>query len=130
MNEKALGLLGISQKGGNVAIGEEPVGNAARTGKARLIILAADAADHTVRRAKSFAALHESPLIAVEADKKALGALFGRTSVAMLTLTDIFLAQRFLELLEPKEQYQPQLEAVQKKAAVIRQRKQAKGKKG
>lgn len=49
MDEKTLGLLGIAQKGGNIAIGEEPVGASARAGKARLIILAADAAGHTVR---------------------------------------------------------------------------------
>ena len=62
MHEKALGLLGISQKGGNIELGEEPVGAVARAGKARLIILASDAAGHTVRRAQSFAALHSSPV--------------------------------------------------------------------
>ncbi len=122
MNEKALGLLGISQKGGNIEIGEEPVGAVARAGKARLIILASDAAGHTIRRAQSFAALHASPLIQIDADKDTLGAVFGRNSVAMAALTDVFLAQRFLETLAEPERYGAQLEAVREKAASMKQR--------
>lgn len=122
MNEKALGLLGISQKGGNIEIGEEPVGAVARAGKARLIILASDAAGHTIRRAQSFAALHTSPLIQIDADKDTLGAVFGRNSVAMAALTDVLLAQRFLETLAEPERYGAQLEAVREKAASMKQR--------
>ena len=107
MHEKALGLLGISQKGGNIELGEEPVGAVARAGKARLIILASDAAGHTVRRAQSFAALHSSP-------------------VAMAALTDVFLAQRFLETLGEPERYQEQLTAVKEKAAAMKQRQSEK----
>ena len=122
MNEKALGLLGISQKGGNIEIGEEPVGAVARAGKARLLIRASDAAGHTSRRAQSFAALHTSPLIQIDADKDTLGAVFGRNSVAMAALTDVFLAQRFLETLAEPERYGAQLEAVREKAASMKQR--------
>ena len=122
MNEKALGLLGISQKGGNIEIGEEPVGAVARAGKARLIILASEAAGHTIRRAQSFAALHTSPLIQIDADKDTLGAVFGRNSVAMAALTDVFLAQHFLETLAEPERYGAQLEAVREKAASMKQR--------
>ena len=122
MNEKALGLLGISQKGGNIEIGEEPVGAVARAGKARLIILASDAAGHTIRRAQFFAALHTSPLIQIDADKDTLGAVFGRNSVAMAALTDVFLAQHFLETLAEPERYGAQLEAVREKAASMKQR--------
>ena len=122
MHEKALGLLGISQKGGNIELGEEPVGAVARAGKARLIILASDAAGHTVRRAQSFAALHSSPVAVIDA----LGAVFGRTSVAMAALTDVFLAQRFLETLGEPERYQEQLTAVKEKAAAMKQRQSEK----
>ncbi len=126
MHEKALGLLGISQKGGNIELGEEPVGAVARAGKARLIILASDAAGHTVRRAQSFAALHSSPVAVIDADKDTLGAVFGRTSVAMAALTDVFLAQRFLETLGEPERYQEQLTAVKEKAAAMKQRQSEK----
>ena len=101
----------------------EPVGTVARSGKARLILLAADAADHTVRRAGSFARLHQTPLVQIEADKDTLGGVFGRTSVAMAALTDVFLAQRFLESLGQPERYGQQLAAVSEKAAAMKQRK-------
>jgi ribosomal protein L30E len=134
MQDKALGLLGISYKGGNVELGEEPVGAVARAGKARLIVLAADAAGHTQRRAASFAALHDTPLITVDADKDALGAVFGRTAVAMLALTDVFLAERFLLALDQQERYGAEITAVHNKAVYMKQRKQeaqrAKRKKG
>lgn len=124
MREKALGLLGIAQKGGNVEIGEDPVGQVSKAGTARLIILAADAADHTVRKARSFAARHDTPLITVDGTKDTLGAVFGRTSVAMLALTDIALSQRFLELLEDPEHYGAVLTAVREKAEIMKKRKQ------
>lgn len=128
MQNKALGLLGISLKGGNVEIGEEPVGSAATSGKARLIILAGDAADHTLRKARSFASRHETPLIQVDFTKDTLGGVFGRNSVAMLAVTDIFLAERFLTVLED-ERYAQQLQAVREKARIMKERKRDKRKK-
>lgn len=126
MLEKALGLLAIAQKGGNLEIGEEPVGTAAHGGKARLIILASDAADHTQRRARSYGSLHETPIVTLETDKQTLGSVFGRSSVAMATLTDVFLAKAFLERLEDRERYAQQLVAVTEKAAVMAKRKREK----
>ena len=123
MQDKALGLLSISQKGGNIEIGEEPVGAVARAGKARLIILASDAAGHTVRRAQSFAGLHDSPLVTIEADKDQLGAAFGRTSVAMAALTDVFLAESFLKALGQPEKYAKAIATVHDKAVYMKQRK-------
>ena len=49
-------LYTSTRKGGLAELGEEPVGAAAREGKAHLILVASDASDHTWRRAKSFAA--------------------------------------------------------------------------
>ena len=54
--DRALNYLSIARKGGLAELGEEPVGAAARDGKAHLILVASDASDHTWRRAKSFAA--------------------------------------------------------------------------
>ena len=121
MLEKALGLLAIAQKGGNIEIGEEPVGAAARGGRARLIILASDAAGHTQRRAQSFGNAHQTPIVSIDASKDALGATFGRSSVAMAALTDIFLAKSFLERLDGPERYESQLAAVTEKAAAMAQ---------
>lgn len=126
MDDRALGLLGIAQKGGNVEIGEDPVGQASKAGTARLIILAADAADHTVRKAGSFAARHDTPIVTVDGTKDTLGAVFGRTSVAMIAIKDIALARRFLELLGDPERYGAELKAVREKAETMARRKQQK----
>lgn len=48
--DKALQYLSIARKGGMAELGEEPVGAIARAGKAYLILVAADASDHTWRR--------------------------------------------------------------------------------
>lgn len=122
MLENALGLLAIAQKGGNIQIGEEPVGAVARGGKARLIILASDAAGHTQRRANSFGAVHQTPIVSIDATKDALGAMFGRSSVAMAALTDVQLAKSFLERLDAPDRYGPQLTAVSEKAAALARR--------
>ena len=130
MAEKSLQLLGLARKGGNVAIGEDPVGTAAASGKARLIILAADAASHTRRRASSFGTLHNTPVIFISADKTTLGGIFGRGSVAMAALTDIRLAKAFLQTLEPSEANIQALQAVSQKADIMQQRKQKKRDRG
>ena len=54
--DKALNYLSLARKAGRIELGEEPVGAAARAKKARLIMVASDAGDHSWRRAKSFAA--------------------------------------------------------------------------
>ena len=54
--DKALNYLALARKGGMAELGEGPVGAAARAVKARLVIVASDAGDHTWRRAKSFVA--------------------------------------------------------------------------
>ncbi len=122
MLEKALNLLAIAQKGGNIQIGEEPVGAVARAGKARLIILASDAAGHTQRRAASFAAAHKTPMITLDVDKDRIGSMFGRTAVAMVALTDIFLAKAFLETLDERERYGEAMTEVSQKAASMAKR--------
>jgi ribosomal protein L7Ae-like RNA K-turn-binding protein len=54
--DKALNYMALARKAGRIELGEEPVGGAARAQKARLVIVASDASDHTWRRALSFVA--------------------------------------------------------------------------
>lgn len=53
--EQILSTLGLALRAGSVAVGEEPVGSAARAKHARLILVASDAAPGSVRRAFAFA---------------------------------------------------------------------------
>ena len=103
--DKSLGLLAISRKGGNLALGEEAVGAAARAGRARLVLLAGDAGPHTVRRAKSFVAVTSQLLLTLAYDKDTLGDALGITSCAVAAITDVRLAQAFVKTLGEPEKY-------------------------
>ena len=103
--DKSLGLLAISRMGGNLALGEEAVGAAARAGRARLVLLAGDAGPHTVRRAKSFVAGTSQPLLTLAYDKDTLGDALGITSCAVAAITDVRLAQAFVKTLGEPEKY-------------------------
>lgn len=47
--EHILSMIGLAKKAGRVEIGEEPVGSAARSKHARVILVASDAAAGSVR---------------------------------------------------------------------------------
>ena len=98
--DKSLNYLALARKGGRVELGEEPVGAAARAGKAYLIVVASDAGDHTWRRAKSYAAGTDQQCIRVTFTKDELGMAVGRTSLALAAFTDAPLALAFLSSLE------------------------------
>ncbi|MBE6910478.1 MAG: 50S ribosomal protein L7 [Ruminococcaceae bacterium] len=91
--ENILSMLGLAKKAGRLEAGEEPVGAAARARSARLILLAEDAADNTVRRARHFADAGACLCAQIPASKDALGRAVGRTSCAMLALTDVGFAE-------------------------------------
>ena len=97
--EKILSMIGLAKKAGRVEIGEEPVGAAARAKKARVILLASDAAPSSQRRAASFAEAGSTLLLTVPAGKEQLGAVLGRTSVAMIAVTDVGFAEAIVKKL-------------------------------
>lgn len=91
-NKRVLSLLGLALRGGNLAVGEEPVEAAARARDARILLLAADAAENTRRRAEHFAQAEQCLCLRVPFTKEELGMALGRTSVALAAVTDIGLA--------------------------------------
>lgn len=102
-HERALGLLSLAKKGGNVELGEENTGAACRAGHARLILLAQDASDNAYRRAKGFSG-GRVPFLRVPFGKEALGRACGRAVCAMAALTDVSLALAFVKALgRPQE---------------------------
>ena len=104
-------------------MGEEPVGAAARAGKAYVILVASDASDHTWRRAKSFVAGTEQQCIRVPFTKEELGFVVGRTSLAIAAFTDAALALAFVKALPTPEKYQDVLAKLEEKSKKLRQRK-------
>ena len=122
--DKALNYLSLARKAGRIELGEEPVGAAARAKKARLILVASDAGDHSWRRAKSFVAGTEQLCMKVPFTKDQLGEAIGRTSLAMAAFTDPALALAFLKAMGDPEKYKEALESLDRRTKRIRQRQQ------
>ena len=122
--DKALNYLSLGRKAGRIELGEEPVGAAARAKKARLILVANAAGDHSWRRAKSFVAGTEQLCLKVPFTKDQLGQAIGRTSLAMAAFTDPAMALAFVKALGEPEKYREALESLDKRTARIRQRQQ------
>ena len=101
--DKALNYVALARKAGRIELGEEPVGAAARAQHARLVIVAADASDHTWRRAKSFVAGTEQLCIRIPHDKDQLGEAVGRSSLAIAAFTDPAMALAFVKCLPEQD---------------------------
>ena len=127
--EHILSLIGLAKKAGRVEIGEEPVGSAARSKKARVILIAEDAAAASVRRAKAFADAGSCLYLTIPAGKDDLGRCLGRTSCAMAAVTDIGFADAIVKKLAAMqpEVYGDAAEkiAVKARRAAERKREQA-----
>lgn len=102
--DKLLNLIGLAQKAGRLAVGEEPTGAAARARDARLILVAADAAENSVRRVRHFADAGQCLWCRIGADKDALGRAVGRSSCAMLAVTDIGFAEAIAKKLAESDE--------------------------
>ena len=124
MDNRALNYLALGKKGRLVELGEEPVGAVARAVKARLVIVATDASDHTWRRAKSFVAGTEQQCIRVPFTKEELGFVVGRQSLAIAAFTDAALALAFTKALPNTEKFKDVVDALDIKAQKLRQRKE------
>lgn len=125
-----LRLLGLAKRAGRAELGEEGVGTATAAGKARVIFLASDAAANSVRRAEHFVEGRRTPVLRVPFSKETLGASCGRSSCAMLAITEPGLALSAAVKLAAAcpGQYDSAVEALRAKDARIRQRR-GKGKK-
>ena len=97
--DNALKLLGLALKAGRLEIGEEPVGAVARARKAKLLILASDAAPNTMRRAAHFGEAGNVLFLTTPFTKAELGFAVGRSSCAMMAFTDPGFAASFTQKL-------------------------------
>ncbi len=121
--DKCLNYLALARKGGMAELGEEPVGAAARAGKAYVILVAGDASDHTWRRAKSYAAGTDQQCVRLTCTKEEMGFAIGRTSLAIAAVTDVQLALALVKSLENQEKYKAALEVLNAKAEKLKKRK-------
>ena len=123
-HDPVLRLLGLARKAGRLAVGEEPVGAACRSRSARLILVAENAAPNTFRRCAHFGEQGGALWLPLPRSKEELGFSLGRSTCAMVALTDAGLAAalvRQLSRLDP-ERYGPALEQLEDQARRVLER--------
>ena len=121
--DKALNYLALARKAGAAELGEEPVGGAARAGKAYLILVAKDGSDHTWRRAKSYAAGTAQQCVRLPYSKDEMGLAIGRQELAMAAITDPALALALVQALPEPDKYAEAATALAEKVQKMKQRK-------
>lgn len=91
-SDAALNLIGMALRGGNAAVGREPVRDALRKGGAARVLLAEDAGGALANEMKRLCERYEVP-ITVIGRKADLGRVLGRAEVAVIALTERGLAE-------------------------------------
>ena len=124
MVSKALNYLSLARKGGLAELGEEPVGDLSRTGKAYVIAVASDASDHTWRRAKAYAAGTEQQCLRLPFTKEEMGEAVGRESLAIAAISDAPLALALVQSLPEPDKYQAAIQVLTAKSQKLKKRRQ------
>ena len=126
MMDPILSMIGICRKAGKVEPGEEPVDAAVRARDARLLLLAADAADNTARRCAHFAEVGQCLWLRIPESKYELGRALGRGSCAILAITDTGLALAVAQRLAEHDpvKYDEAVAKLQVKAQRARERQE------
>ena len=99
MREKTLNLLGLMRKANAIAVGETNTGGAVRAGKAKLLLLAADASDNARSRARGFTHGRDIVTVTLPFTKDEIAAHIGVSGCAMAAITDIGFANAFMKSL-------------------------------
>lgn len=95
----ALRYIGIARKAGAIEIGETNSGAAVRNGKAKLLVLAADASGNAKSRAEGFVFGRRTPLVRLPFTKSELSDISGVNGCSMAAFTDMGLASAFMSQL-------------------------------
>ena len=85
--KKVLGTLGLAMKAGNVVSGEFMTEKAIRDGKAKLVMVAADASANTKKKFSDSCHFYHVPYVEFS-DKDTLGNAIGKAFRASLAVTD------------------------------------------
>lgn len=97
--DSVLAYLGIARMAGLLETGEKNCGIAVRGGKAKLLLLAADASPNAIRRAQGFIYGKKTVLLQLPLTKEKISQRVGRPGCSMVTVTDLGLAASLAEAL-------------------------------
>lgn len=125
MDNNFLSLLGLCHRAGLLASGEEPADAACRAREAKVLFTASDAAENTLRRARHFAENGRCPVLRLPYNKEELGSAIGRTSVAILAVTDAGFAAALAQRLKQTDSqaYGEAAEALEARAEKVLKRR-------
>ena len=98
-NNKVLSLLGLATKAGKVASGEFSTEKSVKSGKAYLVLVAADASDNTRKKFRNMCEFYKVPIFFIE-NKEMLGKYCGKEFRASLAIQDYNFAQAMQKLLD------------------------------
>lgn len=87
------------RKAGKIELGETSTGAAVRAGRARLVLLAADASENAQKRAEGYLYGRRTLLVPLPYGKAELSELLGKSGCSMAACTDFGLSSAFLKAL-------------------------------
>lgn len=99
MSNKGLELLSLMRKANAIQVGETNAGAAMRDGKAKLLLLAADASDNARHRAEGFSRGRSALTVTLPYTKDELSQALGVGGCAMAALTDTGFANALMQAL-------------------------------
>ena len=101
--DKVLSLLSIAAKGRNVVSGEYAVESTVKSGKAFLVVIAADVSNNTKKMFTNMCDFYKVPIVSY-GTKVELGHAIGKEFRASLAVTDEGLAKTIINKLETHEE--------------------------
>ncbi|MEX1031039.1 MAG: ribosomal L7Ae/L30e/S12e/Gadd45 family protein [Paenibacillaceae bacterium] len=102
MNPKLLSMLGLARRAGKIITGDEACMKSVRSGKARLIIVAADASENTRKKYGDKCAHYNTKLI-LTGDRVSIGAAIGRPEQVVIAIEDQGFASGIRTCMEKSE---------------------------
>lgn len=97
-NKKIASMLGLAQKARKLSSGATQVQQDIKSGKAVLVIIAADASDNTLKEYRDSCAFYQVPLV-TWGDKESLSHAIGKPLRTVVAVLDRGFADRLKELL-------------------------------
>lgn len=103
MSQKAYDLLGLAQRAGKIQSGEFGAEAGLKRGKAKLLIIAADASERTKKDFLDLAKYKNAPYI-IAGEKMRLGLSLGKSPRSTIVITDENFAAKIKELFVKSEE--------------------------
>lgn len=127
MRERALQLLGLMRRAGAIAVGEDNTGAAVRGGRAKLLLIAADASENARKRAAGFAGGQKVLTVLLPFGKEELSAHLGVYGCSMAAVLDAGFAGAFMGLLaqEWPEEYEETAREVRERCERVQKRRRS-----